>query len=200
MRGALLVRVLMTQMQLHRHIAAYGNLELTCHAINLHVMRRRRDIVAIIHVVVQANFADANTQRIVERSHNLGMDIIGVVRCAIGVHAGEILNLRNIPHRQNFAHQPVAIVRHAAFVSDGVEHRHQQIDARGFSAHERLGHFFAPERKQMRMRVGKRCQGHGTSNRLLFLGKRHALGIRHHGLAPGPSGQRRRRRASRRAW
>ena len=119
---------------------------------------------------------------------------------AIGVNASEILDLRNIPHRQNFAHEPVTIVRHAALVGDGVEHRHQQVDARGFGAHERLGHFFAPKRKQMRMSIGKRCQGHGAGDRLLFLGKRHAFGIRRHGLAPGPGRQSRQHRASRRAW
>ena len=57
MRGALLVRILMTQMQLYRHIAAHGKLELARHAINLHVMGCRRDIVVIVHVIVQADFA-----------------------------------------------------------------------------------------------------------------------------------------------
>lgn len=132
-------------------------------------------------MVVQTDLADTGAQRVIERSNNLRVNVIGIIRRAIGVNASEILDLRNIPHRQNFAHEPVAIVRHAALVGDGVEHRHQQVDARGFGAHERLGHFFPPKRKQMRMRVSKRCQGHRTSNRLLFLGKRHAFGIRHHG-------------------
>ena len=58
MRGALLVRVLMTQMQLYRHVTAHGKLELARHAVNLHVMGCRRDIVVIVHVVVQADFAN----------------------------------------------------------------------------------------------------------------------------------------------
>lgn len=37
-RSALPIRVLVPQVQLHRHIAAHGNFELTCHAINLHAM------------------------------------------------------------------------------------------------------------------------------------------------------------------
>ena len=55
-----MVRVLVTQMQLYRHIATHGNLELARHAINLHAVRRRRDIVVVIHVVVQADLADAD--------------------------------------------------------------------------------------------------------------------------------------------
>ena len=57
-RGALPIRVLVTQVQLHRHIAAHGKLELARHAINLHVMGCRRDIVVIVHMVVQADFAN----------------------------------------------------------------------------------------------------------------------------------------------
>ena len=181
MRGTLLVHVLVTQMQLHRHVTTHGKLELARHAVNLHVMGCRCDIVVIVHVVVQTDFANTGAQRVIKRSNNLRVNVVGIVRRAIRMHAGKILDLRDILHRQNFAHEPVAIVRHAALVGDGVEHRHQQVDARGFGAHERLGHFFPPKRKQMRMRVSKRCQGHGTSNRLLFLGKRHAFGIRHHG-------------------
>jgi hypothetical protein len=60
MRGALLVRVLMTQMQLYRHIAAYGNFELTCHTVDLHAVGRRRDVVVVIHVVVQTYLADTD--------------------------------------------------------------------------------------------------------------------------------------------
>ena len=60
MRGALLVRVLMTQMQLHRNIAAYGKLKLARHTVDLHVVGRRRDIVVVIHVVVQTDLANAN--------------------------------------------------------------------------------------------------------------------------------------------
>ena len=58
MRGSLLVRVLVTQMQLHRHVTAHGKLELARHAVNLHAMGRRRDVVVVIHVVVQADFAN----------------------------------------------------------------------------------------------------------------------------------------------
>ena len=108
-------------------------------------MRRRRDIVVIVHVVVQTNFADANTQRIVERSHNLRVNVVGIIRRAIGVHAGKILDLWNILHRQDLVRQPVVIVRHTSFVGNGIEDRHQQVDARGFGAHERLGHFLAPK-------------------------------------------------------
>ena len=53
-----MVRVLVAQMQLHRHVTAHGKLELTRHAVNLHVMGCRRDIVVIVHVVVQADFAN----------------------------------------------------------------------------------------------------------------------------------------------
>ena len=60
MRGALLVRILMTQMQLYRHIAAYGNLELARHTVDLHVVGRRHNIVVAIHVVVQTDLANAN--------------------------------------------------------------------------------------------------------------------------------------------
>ncbi len=58
MRGALLVRILMTQMQPYRHIAAYGDLELARHTVDLHVVGRRRDIVVIVHVVVQTDLAN----------------------------------------------------------------------------------------------------------------------------------------------
>ena len=58
MRGALPIRVLVPQVQLHRHVTAHGKLELARHAVNLHVMRCRRDIVIIVHVVVQADFAN----------------------------------------------------------------------------------------------------------------------------------------------
>ena len=59
-RGTPLVRVFVTQMQLYRHVAAHGDLELACHAVDLHAVRRRRDVVVIVHVVVQADLANTD--------------------------------------------------------------------------------------------------------------------------------------------
>ena len=62
-------------------------------------MGRRRDVVIVIHVVVQADLADTGAQRIIERGNDLRVNVVGIIRRAIGMNASEILDLRNIPHR-----------------------------------------------------------------------------------------------------
>ena len=131
---------------------------------------RRRDVIIVIHVVVRPISLIPAHKRVIERGNDLCVNVVGIIRRATRVNASEILDLPEYPASAEFrAPASHTIVRHAALVGDGVEHRRQQVDARGFGAHERLGHFFAPKRKQMRMRVGKRCQGGtGQNNRLLF--------------------------------